>query len=103
MNQNTAYEMDNTLEMDSSNLLENTPDFFWNLTGKEKKLYKILSEITGETIIGLSIRERLRSGKLGSFRHMIKELNDQRIDAKKALIRAIGKEAVELIERISSS
>lgn len=104
MNQNTYNEMDNDLEMGCSNFLENSGDsFFWGLSKKEKRLYKILSEITTETIIGLSIHKRLSNRDLGSFRNMIKELNDQRIDAKKALIRAIGAEAVDLIERISYS
>jgi hypothetical protein len=98
MNQNTSYEMAET------NTLENSCNsFFWQLTGKEKRLYKILSEITTETIIGLSIRHRLSIGSVRGFRDMINELNDQRIDAKKALIKSIGEEAVELIERISRS
>lgn len=96
MNQNYKYEMDN------SDTLENSSDsFFWQLTAKEKKLFKILSETSDQTIIGLSIHSRLSGRSLGRFRDMIKELNEQRLVAKKELIRSIGSEAVDLIGRIS--
>jgi hypothetical protein len=104
MNQNTAYgKMDNNLEMDSSAFLENTRGFFWQLTGKEKKLYKILSEIESETQFGIQIRAGVSGGSLRDFRDLISELNDQRMVAKRELIKSIGAEAVDLIERISSS
>lgn len=70
-------------------------------TKEEKRLREILQETNPKTFIGFSIHNRLSSGELGSFREMVKELNDQARVARKELIKAIGSEAVELIETIS--
>jgi hypothetical protein len=73
------------------------------ISDDEQKLFKILSQTNRQTLIGISIRERLQRGSLGGFREMIKELYDQSLVARNELIRAIGEEGVELIESISCS
>ncbi len=71
------------------------------ISNDEQRLFKILSKTKGGTLIGISIRARLSSGGIRGFREMIKELNEQRIVARKELIRAIGSEAVGLIASLS--
>jgi hypothetical protein len=72
-------------------------------TKEEKRLHEILSQIKGKGLFAVSIRTRLADRSMGSFRAMIKELNDQRLVAEKDLLRAIGSEAVTLIATIYNS
>lgn len=71
------------------------------LSEKEETLKKLLSKAKAETLIGISIRTRLQCRSVGGFREMIKELYEQSLVAKNELIRAIGSDAVALIETLS--
>lgn len=69
------------------------------LSNNEQRLYKILSETKSETLIGISIRERLSSGSIRGFREMIKELKQQYADCgRERMIEVFGIDAVKLIE-----
>jgi hypothetical protein len=102
MNKNQQYETAYVIPALRRHLFANTEGGKEEtLTEKEQRLKKILSKANSETLIGISIHERLSSGSIRSFREMIKELHEQSLVAKNELIRAIGSEAVDLIESIS--
>lgn len=102
MNQQPLYESAYKIprlvfHMDTNAEKENKMDA---LSNNEQRLFKILSQSNSETLISISIRERISSGSVRGFREMIKELHEQSLVAKNELIRAIGSEAVEIIEKV---
>jgi hypothetical protein len=80
----------------------------YSIQGKEtnnekyQRLYKILSQTDHDTAIGYSIREGLSGRNVGGFKKLITELKDQARDARKELVKAIGEEAVSLVESLSN-
>lgn len=101
MNKTTAYENRFVIPALHRHLVNSSGQPQETFTEKEQKLFKILSKTNGQTLIAISIRNRISSGSIRGFREMIKELNDQRLVAPNELIRAIGREAVDLIASIS--
>lgn len=98
MNKNQRYES-NSNHCDSL-----SADMVYPISGeaeteKEERLREILSQTNGETLIGISIRERLSSGDIRGFREMIKELKQQYNDCgRERMIEVFGIDAVRLIE-----
>jgi hypothetical protein len=68
------------------------------LTQAEEKLYKILSKVRPNTVVGKAIAIGLSSG-VGTFRKLIGELKDQQRDSPALLEKIIGSEAMEIIKR----
>lgn len=95
MNQsNTQYEMGFTDTMEDTN-----DSSIRGLSKMESRLFKALAKIKGETLIAISIRERLQCGSLGGFREMITELKQQYSDCgRERMIEVFGIDAVKLLE-----
>lgn len=95
MNQNQQYEMAGITDQ---NHFDNS---FRGLSKKEQKLKKALSETKGETLVAISIRERLSGGSVRNFRDMVAEFKQQYDDCgRERMIEVLGIDAVKLLEAL---
>lgn len=98
MTQNNTYDINSCIPR-LKYLLSCTSNETKKETQKEQALRKVLSKTNKQTIIGISIHNRLSAGSLGSFREMIKELKHQINDCgRERMIEVLGIDAVKLLE-----
>jgi hypothetical protein len=70
------------------------------LTKTERKLHKILSKTSPETILGECIRIALAKKSNEEFRKIIPQLRDQLRDAPALLCEVLGSSAIELLKQL---